>query len=208
MTENETTNANEEALCGTPGLEAAHAAKIQEWIDAAPEFRPEATAEELVDEFKNSENRMPAFLALYSRGDEVLPAVRDGLKHANWNVRRWCALFADNFADAETLKALVPLLRDPKAKVRVWAVHSLSCDTCKDGPNPVDAIPLLLERIELDESIKVRRHATAMLAAHKSPDPRVLPVFEQILREEDDRKLRLHAEHGIKRYAELGLRGG
>ena len=194
-----------EALCGTPGPDAAHASTIRRMIATAPPFRPEATPAGLVDEFANSKNRMAAFLALYARGDDALPAVRVGFGHADWQVRRWCALLADNVADAETLHALVPLLRDPKCQVRVWAVHSLSCESCKDGPNPIDAIPLLLERIEVDESIKVRRQAVAMLAHHHTPDPRVLPVFTRIMAEEDDRKLRLHAEHGLKRYAAAGL---
>jgi HEAT repeat protein len=175
-------------------------------VASQPIFRSDATAEELVSEFAVAEHRMPAFLSLYTRGDEALPAIREGMKAANWQVRKWCALFTDNFADAETLHALVPLLRDPKAAVRTWAVHSLSCEGCKDGPNPIDAVPLLLERIEMDESIKVRRQAVAMLAGHRSPDARVLPVFKKILSEEEDRKLRLHAETGVKRYAELGLR--
>ena len=33
----------------------------------------------------------------------------------------------------------------------MWAVHSLSCERCKDGQNPIDALPLLFERIEDDE---------------------------------------------------------
>ncbi len=148
---------------------------------------------------------MAAFLALCARGPEALPAVREGLKHANWHVRRWSAALADNFADSQTLHALVPLLQDPQAAVRVWAVHSLACETCKDGPNPIDAIPLLLERIESDTSIKVRRQAVAMLAHHRSPDARVRPVFKQIMAQQTDRKLRLHAEAGLKRYEAAGL---
>lgn len=200
------TDLNEEGLCGAPAPEGAHAAKIREMLAAHPIFRPDATSEELVAEFADPDHRMPAFFSLYSRGEDALPAVRDGLGHANWQVRRWCALFIDNFADAESLHALVPLLRDPKSQVRLWAVHSLSCESCKDGPNPIDAVPLLLERIELDESIRVRRQAVAMLAHHRSPDPRVLPVFKRIVAEEGDRKLRLHAKAGLKRYAESGLR--
>jgi HEAT repeat protein len=134
-----------------------------------------------------------------------VPAIRAGLTHCDWNIRRWCASLADNFADAELFHALVPLLNDPKAEVRVWAVHSLSCETCKDGPNPIDAVPLLLQRIESDVSMKVRRQAAAMLAHHRLPDDRVLPVFKRLLDEESDRKLRLHAEQGIRRYAAAGL---
>ena len=48
--------------------------------------------------------------------------------------------------------------------------------------------------------------APAMLAHHRTPDSRVLPVFKRIMAEDDDRKLRLHAEQGLKRYAETGLR--
>ena len=92
-----------------------------------------------------------------------------------------------------------------ESQVRSSAVHTISCESCKDGPNPVDPIPLLLERIERDESIKVRRQAVGMLAHHRMPDSRVLPVFKRLLADEEDRKLRLHAEQGLKRYASAGL---
>jgi HEAT repeat protein len=187
--------------------EGAHASAIRRLIKETPPFRPEASSEELVAEFANGKNRMAAFLALYTRGAKALPAVREGLKHANWQIRRWSAMFADNFADGATLQALTPLLHDPKAEVRVWAVHSLSCEICKDGPNPIDAIPLLLERIEGDPNIKVRRQAVAMLAHHRTPDARVFPVFKKIISKEHDRKLRLHAGQGLERYAASGLSG-
>jgi hypothetical protein len=44
-----------------------------------------------------------------------------------------------------------------------------------------------------------------MLAHHRAPDARVLPVFKKILAEEADRRLRLHAEQGLHRYAAAGL---
>ena len=174
-------------------------------LEEAPPFRPESTAEELVAEFTNSENRMKVFRALYARGEEVLPAIRKGFQNADWQVRRWCALFADNFADSETLHALTSLLNDPKSQVRLWAVHALSCETCKEGPTPIDAVPLLLDRIKMDKSIKVRRQAVAVLAHHRKPDSRVLPIFVDIMAKEDDHKLRLHAEQGLKRYTKAGL---
>ena len=195
-----------EPACEVPGRMPNHAEKLREMVEDAPAFRPEASNDELVAEFADPANRFPAFLTLYSRGAETLPAIRSGFGHANWQVRRWCAMLADNFADAETLHALVPLLRDPKAAVRLWATHSLVCDNCKDGPNPIDAVPLLLERIERDESIRVRRQAVAMLAHYGKPDGRVLLAFRHILANELDRKLLLHAEKGVKRYAEAGLR--
>ena len=72
-----------DVLCGTPGSEGAHASTIRRMIAAAPPFRPQATTDELVAEFLNSENRMAAFLALYARGDDVLPVVREVLRHPN-----------------------------------------------------------------------------------------------------------------------------
>ena len=204
--EPEKPNDSFEGLGCKAGTEGAHASAIRRLIKDTPPFRPEASPEELVAEFANGRNRMAAFLSLYTHGTRALPAVRQGLKHSNWQVRRWSAVFADNFADGTTLQALTPLLRDPKAEVRAWAVHSLSCEICKDGPNPIDAIPLLLERIESDPNIKVRRQAVAMLAHHRTPDARVLVVFKKIMSEEKDRKLRLHAEQGLERYAASGLR--
>ena len=186
-------------------LDGDHAAVIHRMLKDAPPFRPQAAPEELVAEFANGQNRMPAFLALYSRGAEALPAVRHGLQAANWHIRQWSAIHADNFADDETLRALIPLLHDPRAEVRVWAVHSLSCERCKNGPNPADVIPLLLERIEQDPNIKVRRQAVAMLAYHRTPDPRVLPIFKKTASQEAGHKLRRHAEQGLKRYGIVGL---
>lgn len=166
----------------------------------------ERTAEELVGDFTDSEKRFPAYLALDALGTDALPALKEGLKHDDWQIRRWSAILMDRHADDEALHALVPLLRDPKSKVRLWAVHSISCDACKVDENPIDVVPLLIERIEVDVSIRVRRMATAMLAHHCTVDARALPVFEKILASEDDRKLRLHAEVGRKRYAEDSAR--
>ena len=73
----------EEGLCGTPGLEAAHASALRRMVEELPPFRPDATPEELVDEFAYGKNRMAAYLALYKRGRQVLPAVREGFKQAN-----------------------------------------------------------------------------------------------------------------------------
>lgn len=194
-----------DAGCGVPGLDGAHASVIHRMIAEAPPFRPEATPEELVAEFANASNRMPAFLALYARGVEALPAVRKGLQHADWHIRHWSAIVADNLADEDTIRALLPLLHDPRPEVRGWAVHSLACERCKPAPAAVDVVPLLLERIERDPSVKVRRQAAAMLAHHRAPDPRVLPVFTQIAAEDADAKLRRHAEQGLKRYETAGL---
>ena len=91
----------EAEACGPPDLEGAHAAALERMVAEHPPFRPGAPSEELVAAFANGETRFPAFLTLYSRGHDALPAVREGLRSADGHVRRWCALFLDNFADAE-----------------------------------------------------------------------------------------------------------
>lgn len=165
------------------------------------------TAEDLVADFVHPDRRVEALEALHAIGAAALPAIREGLRHGNWQVRKWCAIALDHLADDESIRALVPLLRDPKADVRLWAVHSVSCETCKVGENPVDTVPLLLERIELDESIRVRRMAVAMLwFVCAAPDVRVVPCLKRILAEEEDRKLRLHAQRALERFAQEGLR--
>lgn len=166
------------------------------------------TPEQLVDDFADPELRFPAYLALNDLGSEAaLPALKEGLENGNWEVRRWSAILMDHHADDEALHALIPLLRDPKSKVRLWAVHSISCDRCKIGENPIDIVPLLVERIEVDESIRVRRMAVAMLSEECTLDARVVPVFKRVLGEEKDRKLRFHAQRGLERCNEAGLRG-
>ena len=121
--------------------------------------------------------------------------MREGLRHGHWQVRKWCAAFLDHHADPETIPELLPLLHDPKSDVRLWAVHSLSCDRCKVDENPIDFVPHLVERIERDESIRVRRMAVLMLTIQ--PDVRCgEAVRAASSRRRPIVKLRKHAEWG------------
>ena len=106
--------------------------------------------------------------------------------------------------DAASLESLLPLLHDPVAKVRLWAVHSISCQHCKDHDNPLDVVPLLIERIENDESLQVRKMAVAMLA-DSPPDARVVPIFKAVLQKERDRKMLLHTKRGLRKYRDAGI---
>jgi HEAT repeat protein len=150
----------------------------------------------LVARLASDEERWTAWARLMEAGLSAREAVREGLGHANWQVRRWCAIWLDHYADPESLHALIPLLRDPKSKVRLFAVHSIACERCKTGENPIDVVPLLIERIRHDESIRVRRHAVAMLASqHAHPD--LEGFFQELLDTETDAKLHKHAGLGL-----------
>ena len=158
----------------------------------------------LVDAFGAKATRFDSYRALLNVGERAVPALRRGLKDERWEVRRWSAMLLDQFADAEALADLIPLLNDPMPKVRLWAVHSLACDHCKDDVQcPVDVVPLLIERVERDDHRRVRKMALIMLGTDFL-DVRAKPVFERILVEESDEKLLLHARRGLDRLAELG----
>src|SRR5262249_4353558 len=132
---------------------------------------------ELVESFADSRTRVQMLGALQALGAAALPAVRQGLKHQNWHVPHWCAIFLDRHRDVESLQSLLPLLHDPVSRVRLWAVHSISCEHCKNCEGLMDEVPLLIDRIENDANKRVRKMAVAMLAI-LPPDLRVVPGVE------------------------------
>lgn len=162
---------------------------------------PRRTAE-LVAAFGSPDGavRHRSYEKLLDIGPAALPFIREGLTHEDWQVRRWCAMTLDRLADAESLRCLVPLLDDPHRLVRLWAVHSIACDQCKEADNPLNVEPLLIRRMRSDRSVKVRRMAAAMLANHHH-GPRALRAFRELLEnpEEIDDKVRLHVEFGLQR---------
>jgi HEAT repeat protein len=153
----------------------------------------------LVEQLADSTGFIDAWRVLGRAGTAALPAIREGLSHSDWRVRRWSAAFVDHHWDEPTLQRLILALTDPKLKVRRAAVHSLGCDRCKGGENPIDAVPLLAQRLAEDKSIKVRRTAAWTLAAQQ-PEKRVARILRKALRDETDPKLRLAAKWGVKRY--------
>ncbi|HJU41406.1 MAG TPA: HEAT repeat domain-containing protein [Vicinamibacterales bacterium] len=160
----------------------------------------EQEAAGLILQFADAERRMETLLRLNAIGDAALPAVRAGLTHPDWHIRHWCAIFLDRGGDAESLLALVPLLHDPEPHVRLWAIHSIACEHCRNGACPIDVIPLLIERAENDPVPQVRKMAITMLAECPR-DARIPPVLERALGREKDRRLLLHAQRGLDKYS-------
>lgn len=159
---------------------------------------------QLVESFQSSSDRYAIYVALQAHPEDVLPAVREGLRHENRHVRHWCAIFLDRNGDEESLNSLLPLLNDPDARVRLWAVHTIACEHCKDYGCPVDPIPLLIEHAQVDPSARVRKMAIAMLA-NLPADTRAVPVLKETLQKEDNAKIRLHTERAIQKYREAGI---
>jgi HEAT repeat protein len=141
--------------------------------------------------------RFVSYKTLVEMGEAALPTLRAGLRSDSWQVRRWSAMCLDQVADADALRDLVPLLSDPHPKVRLWAVHSLACEHCKEGVRcPVDIVPLLIDRALHDESVRVRRMAVIMLSMELR-EPRARPVLTRIVAEASDAKLKAHARRGL-----------
>lgn len=155
---------------------------------------------ETVERLADRRQVQAAMAELAAGGKPALDAAVEGLSHPNWEVRRWCAAHMDHHADNEALQRLALTLNDPKARVRLWAVHSISCAPCKPGPYAFDATPLLLKRLQEDKAIRVRRMAALMLAM-RVPDRRVARVFRRLAETETDERLLKHLRMGLEIYS-------
>lgn len=141
-------------------------------------------------------------LKLIKLGEPALPAVQAGMGHSNWRIRRACAAVIDHIYDAESLQRLILLTHDPKKKVRKMAVHSIGCDRCKDGVNPIDAVPHLAYSALNDPAVRVRKTAADMLAI-QSPERRVARILREVIATEEDPRVVRNAEFGLKRHEKL-----
>ncbi|MHB8381365.1 MAG: HEAT repeat domain-containing protein [Candidatus Binataceae bacterium] len=153
----------------------------------------------LIEALGHRESLPSAWNALRAAGQAAVAAAREGLSHPNPKVRQFCAAFIDEHWDQAALQRLILTLHDPKLKVRKAAVHSLGCDRCKGGENPIDVLPHVAERIREDKSIKVRRAAAWTLAA-QTPNKSIARVLRRVLRDETDPKMRKAAQWGLSRY--------
>jgi len=151
----------------------------------------------LVGALADPERREAAFAELLALGSGAREAVRMGLGDGRREVRRWCVVWFWRHAEPEDVALLVPLLRDPRSKVRHIAVVTVG-----RARGAADAVPLLLERALEDESLRVRRQAVLQLAwEHAHPD--LEGFFAGLLARERDATLHKYAGIGL-----LRCRGG
>jgi hypothetical protein len=149
-------------------------------------------ARALVAALAEPSRRDAAFAALVALGTAAREAVLDGLGDGRWEVRRWCLYWLWRFALPDDAARVLPLLRDPRARVRHAAMVVL------DRAIGAEAVPLLLERALEDESLRVRRQAVVYLAwEHAHPD--LESFFADLAARESDRALRKHARAGLLR---------
>jgi hypothetical protein len=60
-----------------------------------------------------------------------VPAIRQGLMHPDAVVREHCCKLLDHLLVDDAVNDLIAMLDDRDARVRVAALHALSCDRCK-----------------------------------------------------------------------------
>ena len=148
--------------------------------------------------------RWKAYAELEGLGEEAASKLAiEMLSHPTWYVRRVAAIYADHHPAPALLERLKLARHDPKAKVRMFAVHSLSCEPCKPGGNPVDAVPFIIRAMKEDKAPRVRRMAAVMLMLG-APEKRVVRAFHWVLENEGDEKVRRWATLGLERKSTEG----
>jgi len=128
--------------------------------------------------------RFAAEWELFHRGKQNLDLLRAGMESPNWRIRAGSAGLMDHLADDSCGEPLLALLRDPHEKVRRAALHSVSCEPCKDEPLCVDWVPEVVRLAQADRIVRVRRIATLMLGARRE-DPRAREALTGLLQDRD-----------------------
>jgi len=99
------------------------------------------------------------------RGRILIPLLCEGmLLHPNPDVRALCAGLMDHFGTDAAVPALLQAVKDPVPRVRIAALHSLSCQRCKASALCVDQVEIFLHGIA-DVSLRIRRGAACGLSS-------------------------------------------
>ena len=129
--------------------------------------------DDLVEHLAIAHRSKFALHQLMKLGMEAIPALRKGLCHENLNVRIGCCRVLDHFFDESSLPELVSNLENDDPEVRMWTIHTLACEKCKEGecrPGEEFVIPKVVKMLLHDQNRKVRQMAAGMLgpSVHRS----------------------------------------
>jgi len=142
---------------------------------------------------------------LFPVAQAIGPALLDALDDDNWKVRRNALRVLDHAPVAGMESRIIELLQDEEVEVRKWAAHALGCDRCKEGSTLcVDPVPHLLDAVESDPSIVVRRSAVVCLAWNRPWDARISELMEALASGAADENIRFHASSAIRHRTATG----
>jgi HEAT repeat protein len=115
----------------------------------------------------SSPPRLPgAYRALLGLGMASLPAIRQGLTHPDAVVREHCCKLLDHLLVDDAVQDLIAMVDDADARVRVAALHALSCDRCKTDscrPDQAVVLPLGIKLLHQDPDARVRAMAAELV---------------------------------------------
>ncbi|MER6420927.1 HEAT repeat domain-containing protein [Streptomyces sp. NPDC001137] len=136
----------------------------------------------LVDALGSEPRRPGAFRELLRRGAEAVPDIRRGLRHPLPRVREECCRLLDQLLVPEATDDLTAMLDDPDARVRVAALHALSCDRCKPDadacrPDPAVLQPRAIQLLHHDPDPHVRAMATELVGLWVHTTPQALAAL-------------------------------
>ncbi len=116
-----------------------------------------------------------------------------GLGDGRWEVRRASVWWLLQHPEPEDLERLVPLVRDPRSRVRHAALVALAL---AHAAREAEVAPLLVERALHDDSLRVRRQAVLLLA-WRLAHPDLEGFFAGLVERERDPKLATYARAGV-----------
>ena len=129
------------------------------------------------------------------------------LHHENAKTRSACLSVLDHWANDESASVFRVALSDPVPKVRLQALHGLSCERCRTGELCLaDVVPTLLDALSSDPSPKVR-HTAVITLVHIGAAPSAATALTAAAEHDPDplvRRVALAALEGRRR--DLGSR--
>ncbi len=137
---------------------------------------------------------------LFQRGRGAMEALLAGFAHPDWRVRRECVGSMDHLGDSRCVPPLSLALQDAAEGVRRSALHSISCQACKEAPLEGDIVGPVVERALADRSLHVRRVATLALGGMPH-DPRSVTALQTIIQEAKDAVCVARAREALRQLA-------
>lgn len=158
---------------------------------------------EAVEMLAQPHRRKAAMRKLMAAGRAATPAVREGLRHDDPNVRVGCCDILDHYLDEDAVPELVENVTHPHPSVRGRAMHALACERCKEGvcrPGEDAFTPLVIEALRNDPSKDVRLQAAGLLGPGVLRNPEVLETLLGVHRQD--------ASPAVRKVAGMWIPGG
>jgi HEAT repeats len=141
--------------------------------------------------------RHAAGQALAAAGADGVEVALESMHHPDPKVRRGVAGFLDHHATDTCVPHLTALaLYDPDPDVRRTALHTLSCERCKETPLQGDVLPLVVRAFREDPNRLVRANAGSLLR-ERFHEPQVREAFRAAAVEDPSGLVRRRAAYHL-----------